>query len=167
MSRKIFIVREGDLRWDADIVIDARPPYEFYDVILFRGRELKSLIAVGETRGGSIVAWGKYTGRPVAALLNGVLYIRAVPLSLYEALGYVAQELEDAKGRDELREIVEKLKKVVVEERRRYKRSKSLLALQKYVDGEAELPSYLADLIGHIDRDRLAKALEVLYGEIY
>lgn len=162
------MIREGELKLEAEIVIDARPPYEFYDVVVLGGRELRSVVAVGEAKGDAVVGWGKFTGKPVATIINGVLYVRAVPLTLYQEMGYIERELSLKNASEEdVKRLAEKLKKLVLEERRRYKKSSSLLALQKFVDGEAPLPSYLADIIGVVDRDTIAKALEILYGEIY
>ncbi|MEZ0248065.1 MAG: hypothetical protein ABWJ97_02220 [Thermoproteus sp.] len=167
MSLKVLILKEGELKLDADVVIDARPPHDFYDVVVLEGRELRSVVAVGEVRGGAIVGWGKYTGRPVASLLDKALYIRAIPLSLYQELGYLERELLTYNKKDDIKILVEKLKKIIVEERKKYKKSASLLALQKFIDGEAQLPGYLADILGPVDRESVAKILEILYGEIY
>ncbi len=168
MSPKISIIREGELKLDADIVVDARPPYEFYDVVVLEGRELRSVVAVGEAKGDAVVGWGKYTRRPVAVVIGGVLYLRAVPLALYHEMGYLERELSlKTTSRDDARKLAEKLKKIVLEERRRYKKSMSLSALQRFVEGEAPLPGYLADVIGDVDKDVVAKALEILYSEIY
>lgn len=168
MSPKVLVIREGELKLDAEIVVDARPPYEFYDVVVLGGRELRSVVAVGEAKGDAVVGWGKLTGKPVAVMVNGVLYLRAVPLTLYQEMGYLEKELlSRAAGEEDARRLAEKLKRLVLEERRRYKKSSSLLALQKFVEGEAPLPSYLADIIGVIDKGTIAKALEVLYSEIY
>jgi hypothetical protein len=166
MSPRVLVIRDGGLRLEGEVVIDARPPYDFYDAVILEGRELRSLVAVGEARGDAAVVCGRYTGRPVAALLNGVLYIRAVPLTLYQEAGYLERELFVEEGAD-VKKLVEKLKRIVLEERRRYKKSSSLLALQKFADGAAPLPSYLADALGPITRDIAAKVLEMLYGEIY
>ncbi|MEL9991032.1 MAG: hypothetical protein QXP98_09465 [Thermoproteus sp.] len=163
----MLILKEGDLRLDADVVIDARPPHDFYDVVVLEGKELRSVVAVGEVKEGAVVGWGKYTGKPVASLLDKVLYIRAIPLSLYKELGYLERELLTYNNKDNTKILVEKLKKIILEERKKYKKSTSLLALQKFIDGEAQLPGYLADVLGPVDRETVAKILEILYGEIY
>lgn len=166
MSRRIKILFDkGD--YEGDVVIDARPPYEFYDVIRLGDRELKSLVAVGEVKGGAAVGWGKYTKRPVAALINGVLVFRAIPLTLYQELGLLEKEIGEPQRGDVVKELVEKLKRIVLEERRKYKKAASLSALQRYVEGSGELPSYLADALGVTDKQLLSKALEMLYNEIY
>ncbi|AEA13418.1 hypothetical protein TUZN_1959 [Thermoproteus uzoniensis 768-20] len=166
MSPRVVVIREGELRLDGDVVIDARPPYDFYDVVILEGKELRSVVAVGEARGDAVVGWGKYTGKPVAALLKGVLYLRAVPLTLYQEMGYLEREFSTREEVD-IKKLVERLKKIVLEERRKYKKSSSLLALQKFVNGDAPLPSYLADVLGPIGKDVAAKVLEALYSEIY
>lgn len=168
MSRRILIVREGGVAGrPGDVVIDARHPHEFYDVVKLGDRELRSLIAVGEVKGGAVVGWGKYTGRPVAAFVDGVLVFRAVPLTLYLEAGLLEKELGGAPRVDPVRDLVEKLKRIVVDERKRYKKSTTLLALQRYVEGSGDLPSYLADVLGAVDRQTISRALEMLYGEIY
>ncbi|MEM0369533.1 MAG: hypothetical protein QXK67_03165 [Pyrobaculum sp.] len=169
MSLKIVIVKDHEEIHDGDVVIDAREPFQFFDVVILGGREIKSIIAVGQTSGGVPVGIGKYTKKVVASIINGRIYIRGVPLALYKEMGLLEKELSAIKKkRDEFDILIEKLKQIVIAERKKYRRSPSLSALNNYVEGlSTSLPSHLADIVEGVDRETLKKILTRLFEEVY
>lgn len=64
--------------------------------------------------------------------------------------------------------MIEKLKQIVIAERKKYRRSPSLSALNNYVEGlSTSLPSHLADIVEGVDRETLKKILTRLFEEVY
>jgi len=168
MSLKIVVLKEGGEPL-GDVVIDARGPPEFFDAVILGGRELKSVVAIGAVEGGVPIGVGKYTKKSVAAVVEGRVVIRGIPISLYYELGILEREIVEALGRGLTTDVaLEKLKEVVIRERRRYRRSQTLAILAKYVEGEvAELPPHLVDIVGNLSRDEARKLFEKLLEEIY
>lgn len=170
MSLKISVIRRGDETPEGDVVIDAREPFQFLDVIILGGREIRSIIATGQIPGGIPIGIGKYTKKVVAAVIGGKIYIRGVPLTLYSEMGLLERELVEVvrrKSRD-VDVLVEKLKGIVIAERRKYRKSPSLSVLNSYLEGEIQsLPPHLADLVANVDKETLKSVFDKLIEEVY
>jgi len=171
MSPKVLVLRDGEEEREGfDVIIDARGVPSFFDVILLSGKELKSVVATGSVSGGVPIGIGKYTKRTVAAVVGGKIYIRGKPLSLYEETGLLEKELSEILNKTGMNtdEVFRKLKEVVISERRRYKRSQTLMLINQYLSGQLEsLPLHLVDLVGNVDRETLRKLFEKLVEEVY
>lgn len=168
-SLNIAIVKEGEEPPEGDVVIVTRDAPEFFDVVVMGGRELKSLVAIGAVREGAVVGIGKYTKKPVAAVINGRIYIKALPLTLYLETGYLKKELSEVLNMrwTDVDIAVRKLKELIIAERRKYKRSPTLTAIYAYLNGERpDLPPHVADMLG-TDREAVRKVLERLLEEVY
>lgn len=165
MSLRV-VIRRGSEEVEGDVVIDARGPPQFYDVVILGGRELKSLIAIAPVEGGVTIGVGKFTKKPVAAVIDGRVVIRAEPLSLYidKIESEISEVLRWSREGDEYR----RLKELVISERRKYRHSPTLAALNKYLRGEVDkLPTHVLDIVGEMSREKLEKIFEKLVGEIY
>jgi hypothetical protein len=170
MSPRIIILREEAAAEEGDVIIDARGQPQFFDVVILSGRELKSIVATGAVSAGVPIGVGKYTKKPVAAVIGEKIYIKGMPLTLYAEMGILEKELAEAlsKTSHEADILLRKLKEIVVAERRRHKRSQTLSILGQYVAGEInELPPHLADLLGGLDRESIRKLFDRLVEEIY
>jgi len=171
MSPRVLVLRDGEEEREGfDVIIDARGVPSFFDVILLSGKELKSVVATGSVSGGVPIGIGKYTKRTVAAVVGGKIYIRGKPLSLYEETGLLEKELSEILNKTGMNtdEVFRKLKEVVISERRRYKRSQTLMLINQYLSGQLEsLPLHLVDLVGNVDRETLRKLFEKLVEEVY
>jgi len=171
MSPKVLVLRDGEEEREGfDVIIDARGVPSFFDVILLSGKELKSVVATGSVSGGVPIGIGKYTKRTVAAVVGGKIYIKGKPLSLYEETGLLEKELSEILNKTGMNtdEVFRKLKEVVISERRRYKRSQTLMLINQYLSGQLEsLPLHLVDLVGNVDRETLRKLFEKLVEEVY
>lgn len=170
MSLKITILKEGIAAEEGDVIIDARGKPQFFDVVILSGRELKSILATGIINTGVPIGVGKYTKKPVAAVIGEKIYIKGIPLTLYIETGILKKEITEAlsKTSHETDIILRKLKEIIVAERRRHKRSQTLTILGQYVAGEIEeLPPHLADILGGLDKDSIRKLFDRLVEEIY
>jgi len=171
MSPRVLVLRDGEEEREGfDVIIDARGVPSFFDVILLSGKELKSVVATGSVSGGVPIGIGKYTKRTVAAVVGGKIYIKGKPLSLYEETGLLEKELSEILNKTGMNtdEVFRKLKEVVISERRRYKRSQTLMLINQYLSGQLEsLPLHLVDLVGNVDRETLRKLFEKLVEEVY
>lgn len=170
MALKIAILREGGGSEDGDVVIDARGAPQFYDVIILSGRELKSVIATGAVSNGVPIGIGKHTKKPVAAVVGGKVYIRGIPLTLYEEAGILQRELLEAlhKTGVDVDVAVRRLKEIVIAERRKSGRSQTLSLIHQYITGQIEsLPPHVADAVEVSDRETLRRVFERLVEEVY
>lgn len=164
MSPKIAIVRkDGDMPI-GDVIIDARGPPQFYDVIILSGKELRSLVAIASIDNGIPIGIGKYTKRPVAAVVGGKVIIRAIPLTLYEK--HLEKEFLEIFKRDD--NTFKKLKEIIITERRKYGHSQTLSLLHRYLSGEiSTLPPYLADVVKDMSKESLRKLFDKIIEEVY
>ncbi|MEZ0319090.1 MAG: hypothetical protein ABWK05_03725 [Pyrobaculum sp.] len=170
MSLKISILKSRDDQPAGDVVIDMRDEPQFYDVVILGGRELKSVVATGVVKEGVPIGVGKYTKKPVAAVVNGRVVIKGIPLTLYLEAGVLEKEISTVlnKSRASADELYRKLKEIVVAERRRYKRSHTLTVLSQYLSGGLDsLPPHLQDLVGDVDVEALRKLFDRLVEELY
>ncbi|RFA97275.1 hypothetical protein [Pyrobaculum aerophilum] len=171
MSLKVIVLTEGvAVREEGDVIIDAAGQPQFFDVIILSGKELKSIVATGVVNIGVPIGIGKYTKKPVAAVVGDKVYIRGIPLTLYKETGVLERELAEAlkKTGNETEAVLKKLKEIVISERRRHKKSHTLSILSKYISGEIdELPPHLADIVGSLDKDSLRSVFEKLVEDVY
>ncbi|ACB40334.1 hypothetical protein [Pyrobaculum neutrophilum] len=170
MSPKVVVLRDGGAPRDGDVIIDARGTPQFYDAVILSGRELRSIVATGVVNGGIPIGIGKYTKKTVAAVVGDKIYIRGVPLTLYEEAGLLEKEISEvlAKAGADTDYILRRLKEIVVAERRRNKRSQTLAQLSQYLSGQVDsLPPHIADLVGNLDRAALQKLFDKLVEELY
>ncbi|ABL88174.1 conserved hypothetical protein [Pyrobaculum islandicum DSM 4184] len=170
MLLKISIIRGDSDIAQGDVIIDARGKPQFYDVIILSGRELRSIVAIGTVSEGVPIGLGKYTRKPVAAVVMGRVYIRGIPLTLYEESGLLERELIETLTKTNIATdaVLKKLKELVIAERRKYKRSPTLTLISQYVVGQIDsLPPHIADIVGGLSREELQRLFNRLVEELY
>ena len=123
---------------------------EFIDIPFVKGRKFSEMLATC-SMDGIIIGKGLYTGKPVAAIVGGTYVLCGKPLNILmadtDALYSKALELF---GLVPKHSIIEEIKRIVIEERRKYGKSKTAHLLDLYLRGEVsikDLPSYVADLL--------------------
>lgn len=170
MSLRISILRSWDDQPAGDVVIDMREEPQFYDVVILGGQELRSVVATGVVREGVPIGVGKYTKKPVAAVVDGRVLIKGIPLTLYLETGVLEKEISAVLNKSGAKtdELYKRLKEIVVAERRRHKRSNTLTVLSQYLSGKLDsLPPHLQDLLGNVDGETLRKLFDRLVEELY
>lgn len=178
--RKVVIYRGGPIE-PAQVVVDLAGKYPIIDqvriLITFRGREFVDLPVVKGRKSSELIATcrvdgvvigkGFYTGEPVAAIVSGTYVLCGKPLNILLAdTELLYSKVLELFGLSNKSAIIEEIKKIIVEERRRYGRSKTAHLLDLYLRGEVsiqDLPSHIADLLAQQpDESRYSIVKQVL-----
>ena len=178
--RKVVIYRGGPIEL-AQVVIDLTGKYpitnqvkilvtfrdrEFIDVPVIKGRRSSELIATCRVDG-IIIGKGFYTGEPVAAIVGGTYVLCGKPLNILLADAELLYgKVLELFGLSNKSTIIEEIKKIIIDERRRYGKSKTAHLLDLYLRGEVsiqDLPSHIADLLAQQpDESRYSIVKQVL-----
>ncbi len=137
---------------NAKIVIAYRCTGDFVDVPVIRNRELHTVFSCGAVSSGSVIGYGKYTGAPVAALLENKIVIIGRPFHIYlKRPTRLLEELRDVAAANLLLGsecAKKKIMELIIGERKakRLSRSVQFLELALRSRDTSAIPSFIAEI---------------------